>query len=55
MVDRALRDGFVEWYDIYNQPQGSREFRGAAGTLGQAVLQLQSWARERVGNAAVSK
>ena len=47
MVARALRDGFVEWYDIYNRPQGSREFRGAAGTLGQAVVLLQDWARAR--------
>ena len=23
LVARALRDGFVEWYDIYNRPQGS--------------------------------
>jgi glycogen debranching enzyme len=47
MVARALRDGFVEWYDIYNRPQGSREFRGAAGTLGQAAVMLQAWAREQ--------
>ena len=44
MVARALRDGFVEWYDVYNRPQGSREFRGAAGTLGQAIVLLQAWA-----------
>ena len=49
MVARALRDGFVEWYDVYNRPQGSREFRGAAGTLGQAVVLLQAWAREHAG------
>ena len=50
MIDRALRDGFVEWYDIYNQPQGSRQFRGAAGTLGLAVEQLLTWARDLTGN-----
>ena len=49
MVTRALRDGFVEWYDVYNRPQGSREFRGAAGTLGQAIVLLQAWAREHAG------
>jgi glycogen debranching enzyme len=49
MVSRALRDGFVEWYDLDNRPQGSREFRGAAGTLGQAIVLLQAWAREHVG------
>jgi len=49
MVARALRDGFVEWYDVYNRPQGSREFRGAAGTLGQAIVLLQAWAREHAG------
>ena len=52
MVARALRDGFVEWYDVYNRPQGSREFRGAAGTLGQAIVLLQAWAREHGGSGA---
>lgn len=43
MVERAWRDGFVEWYDIYNKPQGPRQYRGAAGTLGLVVEQLLAW------------
>lgn len=49
MVARALRDGFMEWYDIYGRPQGSHEYRGAAGVLGEAAVLLQNWARAQTG------
>ena len=52
LVALALRDGFVEWYDIYNRPQGLGEFPGAAGTLGQAVVMPQAWAKEHAGKGA---
>ncbi|MBB5351559.1 hypothetical protein HNR46_001796 [Haloferula luteola] len=47
MVHRVQRhDGFFEWFDMQDHPQGSGEFRGSAGVLGKAILMLQQWARE---------
>ncbi len=45
MLQRVSKNkGFYEWYDIYNHPRGSGEFRGEAGVLGKAILMLQAWA-----------
>jgi glycogen debranching enzyme len=46
MVDRILRHGgFYEWWDRENRPRGSGTFRGAAGVVGKAIVQLNAWAR----------
>jgi hypothetical protein len=46
MIDRVIKNnGFFEWYDVKTgQPQGSRDFRGEAGVLYDAIEQLRSWA-----------
>jgi len=46
MVSRVIRhNGFFEWWTRDNQPRGSGQFRGSAGVLGMAILELQQWAR----------
>jgi hypothetical protein len=48
MVKRVLTAaGFHEWWDAAGQPHGSAGFRGAAGEVGLAIIQLQSWARNQ--------
>ncbi len=48
MTSRVLRhNGFFEWWTRDNQPRGSGLFRGSAGVLGTAILDLQRWARHR--------
>jgi hypothetical protein len=48
MVARVVSaGGFYEWWDATNQPHGSPGYRGAAGELGLAILQLQGWAASR--------
>ncbi len=45
MADRVVRDGgYFEWYTRDHKPQGSGLFKGAAGTLGLAIVELLSWA-----------
>jgi hypothetical protein len=46
MIDRVIKNnGFFEWYYVKTgEPQGSRDFRGEAGVLYDAIEQLQSWA-----------
>ena len=46
MIDRVIKNnGFFEWYDVKTgEPQGSRDFRGEAGVLYDAIEQLRSWA-----------
>jgi hypothetical protein len=47
MIDRVIRDkGFYEWYDVKTgKPEGSGDFRGAAGVLHDAIQQLRAWAK----------
>lgn len=46
MISRVIRhNGFFEWWTRDNQPRGSGQFRGSAGVLGMAILELQQWAR----------
>ncbi|MBZ0256834.1 hypothetical protein K8I31_12280 [bacterium] len=50
MLDRVIaNDDFYEWYDIYNQPRGAKQYRGSAGVLGKAILMLREWAQEKTG------
>ena len=45
MTDRVVKnDGFYEWYTVDNKPKGSGTFRGSAGVLYTAILQLEEWA-----------
>lgn len=45
MLDRVQRhDGFFEWFDAQDRPQGSDKFRGSAGVLAEAIDKLQRWA-----------
>lgn len=48
MIDRVLRHkGFYEWYNVRTgAPSGSGSFRGEAGVLYDAILQLQQWAKQ---------
>ena len=46
MLARVLKAGnFYEWWTPTGQPEGSASFRGAAGELGLAALQLSTWAK----------
>lgn len=45
MMDRALRNkGFFEWYTQDNKPNGSPAFKGSAGVLAKAIVDLKEWA-----------
>ena len=45
MTDRVVKnDGFYEWYTVDNKPEGSGTFRGSAGVLYTAILELEKWA-----------
>ncbi len=45
MIARVLRHGdFYEWWSLDNRPRGSKQYRGSAGVLGQAIVMLQAWA-----------
>ncbi len=45
-IDRVIEnDGFYEWYSIQNQPMGSSSYRGSAGVLYKAIIELEEWAR----------
>lgn len=47
MTTRVIKNnGFYEWYNIDNEPQGSSSYRGSAGVLYKAILLLDSWAGE---------
>ncbi|HEY8897481.1 MAG TPA: hypothetical protein VIM79_21800 [Niastella sp.] len=42
MLARVLNNnGFYEWYTPANQPKGSSGFKGEAGVLYTAIVQLQ--------------
>lgn len=48
MTNRIIQNkGFHEWYDIYNKPQGSGAYRGAAGVLADSIHRLQQWASKQ--------
>lgn len=50
MVARVRRHGdFYEWWSLDNQPRGSKQYRGSAGVLGQAIVMLQAWAEANAG------
>lgn len=45
MVERVLKNGFHEWYDVKTgAPKGSGEFRGEAGVMYDAINMLRAWA-----------
>jgi hypothetical protein len=47
MVDRAIQNGrFYEWYSVDNKPNGSDNFKGSAGVLAKAIVQLLDWAKQ---------
>ncbi|MCC6234536.1 MAG: hypothetical protein IT580_17970 [Verrucomicrobiales bacterium] len=43
---RRVREhgGFFEWWTRDNRPKGSGTFRGGAGVIGQAIVELLAWA-----------
>jgi len=48
MVTRVLRHGdFYEWWSRDNQPRGSKQYRGSAGVLGMAIVELLAWAEQQ--------
>ncbi|HRV49393.1 MAG TPA: polysaccharide lyase family protein [Sedimentisphaerales bacterium] len=50
MTARVLRHGdFYEWWSRDNQPRGSGQFRGSAGVLGMAIVELLAWAEQQQG------
>lgn len=47
MLERALANkGFYEWYTKDNKPNGSAAFKGSAGVLASAIVELKEWAKE---------
>ncbi|HON90073.1 MAG TPA: polysaccharide lyase family protein [Sedimentisphaerales bacterium] len=54
MTSRVLRHGdFYEWWSRDNQPRGSGQYRGSAGVLGIAIVELLAWAKEHQDSSAV--
>ncbi|MDP8244987.1 MAG: amylo-alpha-1,6-glucosidase [Candidatus Hinthialibacter antarcticus] len=52
MLDRVIaNDDFYEWYDIYNQPRGAKNYRGSAGVLGKSILMLRELADKQQAEA----
>ncbi|HNY78167.1 MAG: polysaccharide lyase family protein [Sedimentisphaerales bacterium] len=55
MAARVLRHGdFHEWWSRDNQARGSGQFRGSAGVLGMAIVELLAWAEQQQGASAES-
>jgi hypothetical protein len=49
IVHRVQRhDGFFEWFDMQDRPQGSSTFRGSAGAIAKAILDLRYWAKSQI-------
>ena len=47
MIDRVIANGgFYEWYTLDNRPQGSGTYRGSAGVLSKAILDLRKLAKD---------
>ncbi len=43
LVQRVIKnDDFMEWYTLDNQPRGSEKFKGSAGVLYDAIIELES-------------
>ncbi|KAB2660693.1 MAG: hypothetical protein DVB31_13585 [Verrucomicrobia bacterium] len=56
MVVRVRRHGdFYEWWSLGNQPQGSRQYRGSAGVLGESIAMLLAWAQANGGQPGTEK
>ncbi len=54
MVTRVIRhSGFYEWWTRDNQPRGSGKFRGSAGVLGIAIVELRDWATRQQASGAI--
>jgi len=48
MTERVIKnDGFYEWYTVDNKPRGSGTFRGSAGVLYTAIIELEEWANSQ--------
>lgn len=48
MTERVIKnDGFYEWYTVDNKPEGSGTFRGSAGVLYTAIIELENWAKTK--------
>jgi len=55
IVQRVQRhDGFFEWFDMQDHPQGSSTFRGSAGVIAKAILDLQGWAKSQLDRTAAA-
>lgn len=53
IVYRVQRhNGFFEWFDMQDHPQGSGTFRGSAGVIAKAILDLQGWAKSQLDSTA---
>ena len=53
MTSRVLRhDDFREWWSRDNQPRGSKQFRGSAGVLGMAIVELLAWTEQHQDDSA---
>lgn len=49
MTARVLvNKGFYEWYSKDGKPEGSGNFRGSAGVLYTAIMELQEWAKRQI-------
>jgi hypothetical protein len=47
MIDMVIvNKGFYEWYQVDGKPNGSVDFKGAAGTLAKAIKMFRDWAQE---------
>jgi len=52
MAARVLRHGdFHEWWSLDNQPRGSKQYRGSAGVLGMAIVELLAWGQQSQGTS----
>ena len=48
MVKRVKdNDGFYEWYNVDNKPEGSGTFRGSAGVLYNAIVMFENYAENQ--------
>ena len=46
MLDRVLKnDDFFEWWTRDNEPEGAKGFKGSAGVLMEAIVELRKWAK----------
>ena len=48
MLDRVLKNhGFFEWWTRDNEPMGAKDFKGSAGVMMEAIVELREWAKEQ--------